>query len=211
MRSAGLQLTVIMALILTAPFLMAGAARADVRTDGAVDFLSAFINDAVDVLANEELSEEQRILEFRRLFNEGLDVDVISRFVLGRYWKVATPAERQEYRSIFEDYVMAVYARRIGAVTKVEVEIGKARPLTNRGAIISSQIIRKNGEPVDLEWRLRRTENSWRIVDVVVIGVSMAITQRSEFASVISNNGGKVEALLKILRDKIAKKGAGTS
>ena len=89
--------------------------------------------------------------------------------------------------------------------------VGRARALTDRGAIVSSQIIRKKEEPLDVEWRLRRTGDSWRIVDIVIIGISMAVTQRSEFGSVITNNGGKVEALLKSLRSKIAKKDGGGS
>ena len=211
MKRVAFKLAAVMAVTLTTLFLAAGTARADASTDSAAAFLSTFINDAVDVLSNDSLSDEHRLREFRRLFNEGFDVDVISRFVLGRYWRVATPEEKKEYRDMFEDYVIATYARRLGGRTGINVAVGRARALTDRGAIVSSQIIRKKEEPLDVEWRLRRAGDSWRIVDIVIIGISMAVTQRSEFGSVITNNGGKVEALLKSLRSKIAKKDGGGS
>ena len=211
MKRVAFKLAAVIAVTLTTLFLAAGTARADASTDSAAAFLSTFINDAVDVLSNDSLSDEHRLREFRRLFNEGFDVDVISRFVLGRYWRVATPEEKKEYRDMFEDYVIATYARRLGGRTGINVAVGRARALTDRGAIVSSQIIRKKEEPLDVEWRLRRTGDSWRIVDIVIIGISMAVTQRSEFGSVITNNGGKVEALLKSLRSKIAKIDGGGS
>ncbi len=211
MKRVAFKLAAVTAVTLTTLFLAAGTARADASTDSAAAFLSTFIDDAVDVLSNDSLSDEHRLREFRRLFNEGFDVDVISRFVLGRYWRVATPEEKKEYRDMFEDYVIATYARRLGGRTGINVAVGRARALTDRGAIVSSQIIRKKEEPLDVEWRLRRTGDSWRIVDIVIIGISMAVTQRSEFGSVITNNGGKVEALLKSLRSKIAKKDGGGS
>ncbi len=211
MKRVAFKLAAVTAVTLTTLFLAAGTARADASTDSAAAFLSTFIDDAVDVLSNDSLSDEHRLREFRRLFNEGFDVDVISRFVLGRYWRVATPEEKKEYRDMFEDYVIATYARRLGGRTGINVAVGRARALTDRGAIVSSQIIRKKEEPLDVEWRLRRTGDSWRIVDIVIIGISMAVTQRSEFGSVITNNGGKVEALLKSLRSKIANKDGGGS
>ena len=211
MKRVAFKLAAVMAVTLTTLFLAAGTARADASTDSAAAFLSTFINDAVDVLSNDSLSDEHRLREFRRLFNEGFDVDVISRFVLGRYWRVATPEEKKEYRDMFEDYVIATYARRLGGRTGINIAVGRARALTDRGAIVSSQIIRKKEKPLDVEWRLRRTADSWRIVDIVIIGISMAVTQRSEFGSVITNNGGKVEALLKSLRSKTANKDGGGS
>ncbi len=211
MKRVAIKLAAVMAVTLTTLFVAAGTGRADASTDSAVAFLSAFIDDAVDVLSNDSLSDEHRLQEFRRLFNKGFDVDVISRFVLGRYWRVATAEEKKEYRDIFEDYVIATYARRLGGRTGINIAVGRVRALTDRGAIVSSQIIRKKEEPVDVEWRLRRTADSWRIVDIVIIGISMAVTQRSEFGSVITNNGGKVEALLKSLRSTIANRAGGAS
>lgn len=211
MKRVACKLAAVMAMSLTALFLAPGTVRADSDIDSAAVFLSAFIDDAVGVLSNDGLSDELRLQEFRRLFRAGFDVDVISRFVLGRFWRVATAEEKEEYRAMFEDYVLATYARRLGGSMGINVAVGGARALSDRGAIVNSQILLEKQEPVDVEWRLRRTADSWRIVDIVIIGVSMAVTQRSEFASVINNNGGKVEALLKALRSRIAGKDDDTS
>ncbi len=74
---------------------------------------------------------------------------------------------------------------------------------------MTSEIIRPNGAPpAKVDWRVTRADGAYKITDVVVEGVSMAVTQRSEFASVIQRNGGKVEGLLAMLRQKTATAGA---
>ena len=82
--------------------------------------------------------------------------------------------------------------------------IDGGRPKGKSGAIVSSRIIRRQGEPFHVEWRLRRGGEGWRIIDVVVEGVSMAVTHRSEFSSVIASRGGTVGGLLDVLRSKVA-------
>lgn len=63
---------------------------------------------------------------------------------------------------------------------------------------------RPQGEPIQVEWRLRREAGGWKIIDVVVEGISMAVTHRSEFSSVIGRHGGRIGGLLDVLRDKTA-------
>ena len=73
------------------------------------------------------------------------------------------------------------------------------------GAIVASEIIRPSGAPpVKVEWRLTDQHGTYKIRDVAVDGISMAVTQRSEFASVIQRNGGQVQGLIAMLRDKTA-------
>jgi phospholipid transport system substrate-binding protein len=179
--------------------LTAGTARAEAATaDDPGAFLSGFAQRAITMLTNESLSEERRREAFRELFTSGFDVDLVSRFALGRFWNQASEAERREYRRLFEEFVIATYARRLGGYSGETLSVGAARDLSDKGAIVDSQIIRPKDPPVNVEWRLRRAGSGWRIVDIVVEGISMAVAQRSEFASVIANNGGTVEALLKI-------------
>ncbi len=75
---------------------------------------------------------------------------------------------------------------------------------SDRGALVGGQITHPQGDPVQVEWRLRRAGEGWKIIDVVVEGISMAVTRRSEFSSVIGSHGGRIEGLLEVLRNKTA-------
>jgi len=167
-----------------------------------VEFLNGFSSKAIEVFAASQLNDEQRDAEFRRLLTNGFDVNAISRFVLGRHWRSATKEQRVEYRQLFEDFIVATYARRLSGQTEGSFVVGAVRERTEKRAIIASEVQRPKAESIAIDWRLRYKNGDWRIVDIAVEGISMAITQRSEFYAVISNNGGQVEGLLQKLREK---------
>ncbi|HJM52226.1 MAG TPA: ABC transporter substrate-binding protein [Alphaproteobacteria bacterium] len=178
-----------------------GAARAD--DEGATDFIQTLGDEFVAVLADKELPAERRLEEFRRLFIESFDVATISRFALGRYWGRASKSQRQEYGRLFSDYIVNTYSARLGQYSGEKVVVGETRNDRKRDRIVASKIVPPEGKPVRLDWRLRRRGEDFKIVDVIIEGVSMAITQRDAFASVIRRGGGKVESLLEELRSKV--------
>jgi len=182
----------------------ADIAGASQTPDGLIRQLGA---DAVSMLANGSLSEQQRETEFRRLFDAGFDLDTISRLVLGRFWREATDAQKREFRSLFETYVVKSYVVRLGHYNGETFKVGAAHPAEGGDAMVQSEIDRPNGPPIHVDWRTRKEAGGYRIVDVVVDGVSMMQTQRDEFASVIQNGGGKVDALLNRLRRQTTAKG----
>ena len=100
--------------------------------------------------------------------------------------------------------MVATYARRLGNYAGEQLVIEGGRALGDRGALVRSRIIRPQGEPLQVEWRVRRTAEGWKIIDVVLQGISMAVTHRSEFTAVIGGHGGRIDGLLKVLRDKTA-------
>ena len=183
--------------------LAAGELRAEssASKDDPAAFLREFSSEAVGVLADTGLTENQREVEFRRLFTTGFDVDAISRFVLGRYWRVATKPEKREYRGLFEDFIIESYSRRLNGYSGETLAVGAVRPLGETGAMVSSQIRRPEAPPVKVDWRLRNKAGAWRILDIEVEGVSLAVTYRAEFSTVITNAGGRVESLLEKLRE----------
>ncbi len=183
--------------------LIAMPARAE-QTDGAAAFVRDFGDQAVAVLVDGNLPSGQREVAFRRLFKAGFDIDVISRFVLGKYWRNATPAERAEYTRLFEDFIIATYARRMEAYSDEELVVGDVTYKGDKRAIVTSEIVRPDAKPIRVDWQLRRNGERWYFVDVVVEGMSMALTQRSEFTSVIRKNGGQIEGLLATLRQRTA-------
>jgi phospholipid transport system substrate-binding protein len=150
------------------------------------------------------MGPEDRQREFRQLLTNGFHLDLIGRFVLGRHWRRASDQERAEFQRLFEDYVVASYSRQLSNYAGERLVIEGGRAQGDRGALVSSQITRRQGEPLHVEWRLRRVGDGWKIIDVVVEGISMAVTHRSEFSSVIGSHGGRIDGLLEVLRDKTA-------
>ncbi len=165
-------------------------------------FVRHFGAQAMAVLADKGLAGAQREQAFRGLLTAGFDIKTIGRFVLGRYWRKATEAERAEYGRLFEDLIVATYAHRLSSYVGAGLKVVGVRQQDGKSALVASRFLRAEGEPVQLDWRLLRRGDTWRIVDVVVEGMSMALSQRSEFKAVIRGNGGRVEALLEKLREK---------
>jgi phospholipid transport system substrate-binding protein len=177
-----------------------GAARAANDPTGFIADLGAR---AINVLTSTS-SETERERQFRGLFEEGFDVNEIARFVLGPYWRTATDAQRAEFIKLFENYVVHAYTVRFNAYAGQQLKVVGARPEGDNAWVVQSQIALPNSNqpPVRVDWRVTKHGDTYKIADVTVEGVSMALTQRQEFASVIQRNGGQLEALLKVLREK---------
>ena len=167
-------------------------------------FVRAFGARAVAVLADQSLAPQARAEEFRQLLIERFDVARIARFTLGRYWRKATEEQRAEYMRVFEDYIITTYSRQLNAYSGETFAVDGVRNRDEKRARVASQIVRAEGEPIMIEWRLLRVDGKWRIVDFIIEGMSMALTQRSEFAAVVGANGGRVEGLIEKLREKTA-------
>lgn len=166
-------------------------------------FIRGLGNQALAVLSS-SVATTARENRFKHLYEHYFDTPTIARFVLGRYWWVATPAQRQQFEELFEKYVVFAYSARLSAYSGEKFHVLGSRP-EGGDFLVSSEILRPGGEPpTKLVWRVHREGGNLKIVDVIVEGISMALTQRQEFASVIVRNGGSVGALLTLMQQKIA-------
>jgi phospholipid transport system substrate-binding protein len=153
--------------------------------------LQALAEDALTVLTDDGLGEKERQRAFRDLLQRGFDIDAVSRFVLGRYWRRASAEEREDFRLLFEDYVVATYAVHLSHYASDMFHIvGERRDEDARFAMVRSEIRPPVGPVLAVDWRMQDIDGEWRITDIVVEGVSMAVAQRAEFASVIRSSGG---------------------
>lgn len=193
-RFAAVGALVFTLLLFTAP---APALAQDARS-----FINTLGTQAIAVLGP-NIPEQQRLTRFRELFHNDFDIPGIGRFVLGRYWRTATPQQQAEFLQLFQEYIVRAYSTRLGQYGGEPFRVTGARP-TGSETIVSSEIVRSNGAPVEVDWYLAGGgPGQYRITDVYVGGVSMAVTQRDEFASIIQRSGG-VAGLLSQLRQKLA-------
>jgi phospholipid transport system substrate-binding protein len=167
-------------------------------------FIAGLGNQAIKIIRNPE-SQPQRKAEFNKLFTEDFDVPAIGKFVLGHYWRDATPEQQQEYLKVFGQYVVAIYAERFSNYQGEEFKVLGSQPGEGGTATVSSEIDRPNGgPPIHIDWRVANEGGTYKIIDVKAENLSMSVTQREEFASVISQHGGNVQGLIDVLKQKIA-------
>lgn len=177
------------------------AAEAAPATDPA-DFVRDFGNRVIATATDDSLSPGQRQATLEHILSEGIDTHRIGRFVLGKYGRRASDAEKVEYDRLFAAGIVATYSRHLGKYAGETLEVRGAQLRGERGATVSSRVVRADGPTVAVEWRLRHDAGTWRVVDVVIEGLSMALSQRAEYASVIRASKGRVEGLLARLREQ---------
>ena len=164
-------------------------------------FMNQLWGQTVEVLSN-KVPRAERLMRFRQLFQADFDGPGIARFVLGRYWRSASEQEQQEYLKLFEDYVVFVYGTRLSNFNGETFKMLGSRT-DESGTIVSTDIISPSGEaPIKVDWQLIADHGSFKINDVIIEGISMLATQRSEFASVIQRHGGQVGGLLELMRER---------
>lgn len=167
-------------------------------------FIQDLGNRAIKIIANKDNSEELRSEKFRQILRDSFDLMTIGRFVIGRSWNAATPAQQQEYMKLFEQLVVKTYGSRMALYTGEGFKVTSSRAESEKDTIVNSLITHPDGSPpTSIDWRVRQKDGKYGVIDVVVEGVSLSVTQRQEYAAVIQNNGGKIDGLLKQMREQV--------
>jgi phospholipid transport system substrate-binding protein len=127
----------------------------------------------------------------------------IARYVLGRYWLGASDQDRQAFASLFRRWVVRTYAVRFKGYSGEQVHVVGTRP-EGDGSVVTTEIISASGAPpVTLEWRVAGQNGAYKILDIDVAGISMALTERQEISSAIERNGGTVAGLNRVFAAKL--------
>ena len=132
----------------------------------------------------------------RRVF----DIPFMTRLAVGPEWANLTEAQRQQVSQAFERYVAAVYAERFDNYAGEKMQV-TGEQASAGGTIITSQIVKSNGEPVNVNYLVRQNGGGWQIADVYLNGtISELATRRSEFASILRTRG--INGLIQVLNTK---------
>jgi phospholipid transport system substrate-binding protein len=193
----------VLLLLLGLTFGAAGTVRADPANDAA-GFVNELVNEALKSVDSKKVTEQERTDHFRELLAKDFDMARIGRFVLGRYWNDSSDQDKQKFQQLFQEYVVRAYAQRFGEYNGETVKIMGSRQESETSTVVQSQILRPDGAPpAKVDWRVRKGDTGFKIVDVDVEGVSMVLTQREEFGSVMQRAGG-IAGLNKTLEEKLA-------
>ena len=185
-----------------------GAAFADNSAASAESFIEVLATEAVKSLASADIGTTERRKRFRRIMLKNFAFKRIARWALGRYWRRATSTERSEYLKLFEDMLVMVYADRFASYSGETLSVEGSEVRGENDFLVHSKIVRSEGQKsVSIAWRLSKDKldnGAFKIIDIMVEGMSMGITQQKEFSSVIRKNGNGVQGLLDELKKRIA-------
>jgi len=170
--------------------------------NGPEKFIASMGDRGINFLGNQSMSMDAKSAEFSKLLNDSFDMNTIGRFALGNAWRTATPAQQQEYLTLFKKMVVKVYSKRFSDYKGQKFEVRSSHADNDKDTTVTSAIVPTDGPEVRVDWRVRSKDGGYKIVDIIVEGVSMVMTQRADFASVIQQGGGNIEALLQHLRQQ---------
>jgi len=187
-------------LIFALSILVPGMARSTTPSNSdAATFISTLVERAAEVLVQEDAKTHGRSpSRLEDLVRESFDMELISRFVVGHFWKGATPRQQSEFRRLFTHYMLVTYASRLAAYRPGSFEVVSANPIGAEDTFVETRVLDGDGHIFQARWRVRGSAGDHKVIDVVIHGVSLLVTKRREFASVIRRDG--LDGLLDALR-----------
>tara|TARA_Y100001954_G_scaffold161354_1_gene171318 strand:+ start:18 stop:611 length:594 start_codon:yes stop_codon:yes gene_type:complete len=155
----------------------------------------------IEKVSNVNLSESERIVNFRNLYLDSFDNYYISRFVLGQHWKRLDSSMRKQFVESFNDYIVTTYAPKFKGWEGTFKAVDSL--LENNYYNVKMNVLNKDGPTLKFMWKIYLDKNkNFKILDVNIDGVSMLVTQRAEFMSVIKNNPKGVIGLIEAMQRK---------
>ncbi|MFC0384793.1 MlaC/ttg2D family ABC transporter substrate-binding protein [Muricoccus vinaceus] len=179
------------------------AAAQPVDTARATAFIQATGRDLVAAI-NSGAPVAQRREQVAAILRRAVDVEGVGRFILGRYYRSATPEEQAQYMRLFEETLIRNLSARFGEYQGVRFSLGRSQQRTEDDTLVNTVVERPNLAPFSLDWRVGEVAGQPRVVDVIAEGTSLRLTTRSEYSAVISRNGGRVSSLLDAMRNQVA-------
>ena len=169
-------------------------------------FIQSTVNRAAKTLGG-DLTKIERIEKLKDIARDTVDINGIGFYSLGAYRKNLTKDQITEYKIVFSEYFLKSFSSRLAEYSNPEIEVNSKKIINKNYTVVSSTLISTGSRPeVKIEWRVyTKDPNNLVIRDLIIEGLSLARTQKEEFASIINSNDGKIEALFKNLTDFASK------
>ncbi|WP_137180595.1 phospholipid-binding protein MlaC [Roseomonas sp. AR75] len=194
-------------LLLLAAAAVAGMPRGAHAQQVDIARATAFIQQTGEQLVSAINATGQSVAQRRdrvaQILRQAVDVEGVGRFILGRWWRQATPDQQQEYLKLFEQVLIHNLSSRFGEYQGVRFSLGRTQARTEEDALVNTVVERPGNPAFGLDWRVSEVSGQPKVVDVIAEGTSLRLTTRSEYSSVITRNGGQVAALLNAMRNQI--------
>lgn len=183
-------------------FLTSSPALAQNTTEAASAFLTTLHNQAIAGLTDPALSPEQKSENFKTLMTKYFDVDDTARFVMGRFWRKASPEERTAFTAAFQDVLVQRFLPLFEDYDETSFKVVKA-VIRKDDIIITTTVLTPRGEIANIFWRLKEKEDSFQIKDIALEGISMRATYREDYTSALKSMKGNVSKFNAQLKEKL--------
>ena len=193
-----------MALLAGAGLPLTANAQSGARNPAAEQYVQVQAQRALDILRTNHGNPAAEKRLFRAFVDQVADVPRITNFVLGKYNRTITPAQRTAFASVFREYASNVYESRLGDYHGETMKVTGSVSRTPTDIIVSSMVSGGQlSDPLQVNWRVLGEGGGWKVVDVQVKGVWLAITEQQDFVSTIDNAGGNVDVLISQLQKQV--------
>ena len=165
-------------------------------------FVQATVNRASEILSK-NISKEEKINGLKIIAKETVDITGIGFYSLGSTWKVLNENQKQKYFDLFENYFLKSFSSRLSEYTNPKIEVQGKNVINKNYTIVNSILVGSTDRPeVKIDWRIyTKNPDDLLIRDLIIEGLSLARTQKEEFASVLNSNDGDINALFKTLEE----------
>ena len=171
------------------------------------EFISEMVNDAISKLSNKDLTQDEKKDFIGKMSLENVDIKALGLYTLGELRKSSNDEDISKYQEVFEKYFLKTLTSRLNDYSSGKFEIlGEDKKSANY-TIVNSKILPADGSPeIKIDWRIY-TKNPEKplIRDLIVEGLSLARTQKEEFASILSSNNEDIKILISKLEEFINK------
>ncbi len=169
-------------------------------------FVQSTVNRASKLLA-ENISKEEKIKQLKSIARDTVDINGIGFYTLGAIRKTLNDEQKKEYSELFEQYFLKSFSSRLAEYTNPEIDVYGKEVLNKNYTIVNSTLKATSERPeIKIDWRIyTKNKDNPLIRDLIIEGLSLARTQKEEFASVLNSNDGEIKALFKTLKEFINK------
>ncbi|MBQ8785053.1 MAG: ABC transporter substrate-binding protein [Alphaproteobacteria bacterium] len=185
--------------------LVCSNAKADIDTAKAEAFIKEVTHEGIVEIINAKATQAEKDARFEKLFNSALDLKFIGKFVLGRYWRTATEEQREEFIDVYRKLNVQTWSKRFDEFKGKEFVFKGTSPSSSKGQIFVNTIVpMEQAQPASVIWRVKQDGETFKIVDIIIENVSLAITARNEYTAFIKKSPDGINGLIADLKKKIS-------
>ena len=165
-------------------------------------FVQSTVNRASQILS-ENINKEEKINKLKTIAKETVDIRAVGFYSLGSARKNLDESQKQKYSELFEGYFLKSFSSRLAEYTNPEIDVKSKKLINENYTIVNSVLVATSSRPeVKIDWRVyTKDTNNPLIRDLIIEGLSLARTQKEEFASILNSNDGDINALFKALEE----------
>lgn len=165
-------------------------------------YVHDLINQSFSILKDNSKSIDKKIIESEALISKNMDLEWMSKFVLGRYRRSLTPQQQAEFAKLYSVYVVKSYSSGVKSFKNQDIKIKSQQQLNSSGDfLVKTLLLRPDADPLQIDYLVRETKSGYKVFDVVTEGISLVNSHQAEFTNTISNES--FDELISDIKNKI--------